>query len=420
MRTALPLSVAAATLMALSCSSGGPTICAGSEAIPQQTVTVGEDLRVAAVCFEDPADGDLTYSGVSADASIAEAFGRGTAIWIQGVSPGQTSVTATATNESDLSKSVEFQVLVPNQAPELVDSIGDVTLVPSIDIVVNLEMHFADPDEQELTYSVTSSSPTIVGASVTDSTLTLTLLAREGSSAITVTASDGDLTTTGTFDALSATLVIDEPFDSEASLDDWEIENASAEVENGALVLTATEDGLLGLAGRGFGGVAGEFFIILDVVEPDAGAQGGIQVRTADRTYMFLIGQFNADWNWLFVWTSASGWTLDDEWSAGSSDALTSFDEVEVSLSMVGGHARATVDGEVLFDRVDAAFFSDTNIDGIVWVTNISAADEMNLASRVSQIVVYATDFTEGDFDPHRDDAMDEHFEFVDIPFRTQ
>ncbi len=418
MRTTLPLSVATATLVALSCSSGGPKLCAGSESIPQQTINVGEDASVAAVCFEDPSGGTLSISASSGDASIVEAFTRGS-VWIRGVSPGQTTVTATATDENEQSESVNFQVLVPNRPPELVDPIGDVTLVPAVAIVINLGMHFVDPDGQELTYSVASSSPSTVDASVTDSTLALTLLAREGSAEITVTASDGEFDVAGTFDALSATLVIDEPFDSEASLDDWEIVNGRAEVEDGHLVLTSTEEGLLALAGRGFGGVASEFFIVLDVVEPDAGAQGGIQVRTADRTYMFLIGEFNADWNWLFVWTG-NGWELDEDWSVGSADALTSFDEVQVTFSMTSGHARATADGEVLFDRVDDEFFADTDIEGIVWVTNISSQEDSNLASRVSEILVYATEFTEGDFDLQRYDEMEGHFEFVDIPFRTQ
>ena len=417
MRTTLPLSVATAVLMALSCSSGSPTVC--GDAIPQQTVNVDETGTVE-TCFEDPGGGTLNYSATSADAKIVGASMRvGSTVAFRGLSIGQTGVTVTATNEGGMSANVEFQVLVPNRAPELVDSIGDVTLVPSVDNVINLGTHFADPDGQALTYSVTSSSPTVVGASVTDSTLTLTLLAREGSATITVTASDGELTTTGTLDAVSATLVIDEPFDSDASLDNWEIANASAEVENGVFVLTTTTDSLLGLAGRGFGGVAGEFFVILDVVEPDAGAQGGIQVRTDDRTYMLLLGEFNDNWNWLFVWTSPQGWALDTAWSVGSSSALTSFDEVEVVLSMVSGHARATVDGEVLFDRNDDTFFSDTDIEGIVWVTNVST-QETDLASRTSQIVVYATDFTEADFDPNRDDAMGGHFEIVDIPFRIR
>ena len=425
MRTALPLSAATAVLMALSCSSGGPQLCSGSGSIPQQTVNAGEDGSVA-ICFEDPGGGTLTYSASSADTSIVKAFVLGTSAGFRGVSPGQTTVTATATNEGGKFANVDFSVLVPNRPPELVAPIGDVSLVPSVDHVIDLGTHFVDPDGQELAYDVTSSSPTIVDASVADTTLTLKLLAREGNATITVTASDGEFTVTTTIGASSATLVIEESFDSDVSLDDWEIVNASADVENGNLVLTNTTDSLLGIAARGFGGVASEWIAIADVVESDAGAQGGIWAPTDDRTYMLLVGEFNANWNWLFVWSGGQGWSLDTIWSVGSSDALTSFDEVRVTLSMTSGHGRATVDGEVLFDRIDDTLFSNTDIDGIAWVTN-SPTGQSNVASRISQILVYATEFTESDFDLHRYDPTDElegvqltHFGIVDIPFLKQ
>ena len=62
MRTTLPLSIATATLVALSCSGGGPKLCAGSESIPQQSVNVGED-GIVATCFEDPGGRHLELFG---------------------------------------------------------------------------------------------------------------------------------------------------------------------------------------------------------------------------------------------------------------------------------------------------------------------------------------------------------------------
>ena len=109
----------AVVLLAAACGADPPAdpprYC--GDAIPQQTVLVGESKSVA-VCFEDPGGGDLTMSAVSSDESVAQASARGDSIALRGVSPGDATITVTVKNADDLSADTSFSVLVSsNPAP---------------------------------------------------------------------------------------------------------------------------------------------------------------------------------------------------------------------------------------------------------------------------------------------------------------
>ena len=149
--------------------------------------------------FSDP-DGDaLTYSVTSSSPSRVEASVSGSTLTVKGLSKGGATVTATARDSEGLMARQTFEVMVPNRAPEAGAAIKDMEVAMGSPKVVNLSDHFSDPDGDALTYSVTSSSPSRIGVSVSGSTLTVKGLS-EDSAKVTVTARDEEwLTAQQTF-----------------------------------------------------------------------------------------------------------------------------------------------------------------------------------------------------------------------------
>ena len=398
MRTTLPLSVATATLIALSCSSGGPEVCAGSESIPQQTVGVGEDANVTAICFEDPSGGTLTYSASSADASIVETFIRGS-VWIRGVSPGQTTVTATATNEADQSESVEFQAFVPNQPPE--GSIADMTLPVGVDPMIDLAMAYTDPDGQELTYTASSSSSSVATATVAGSVLTIRTTG-EGLATVTVTASDGEAEHTDMFDVTAKPTLVADDFASAASLDNWVLsDDASASIEDSRIVLEADDD--LGIASRSLGGVATD--VTVDAgLRPNEKGLAGFIVGTgvgAYPLYVFLVGEADlglGSFDWHFAWwdSAGGGWRADPDWSLGTSEDIVDDVTAIVSLSVTedDGLSAMLNGNEIIAPRV-VGVLSPTAVELalVTWPKDINASDQW--VSRMDWIGLGAEDFIE-------------------------
>ena len=160
--------------------------------IDDQTVTRGDPVDVSiAETFTDP-DGDtLSYSTKSDDATIATARISGERMTIDGLAPGTTSITVTASDPMGLSDSDSFDVEVET-VPEAVGTIADVMLQVGGDPnLMNIAQYFKDDDGSELTYTV-SISGTAVGASLSGSSgsdLTLTPFTK-GASMVTLTASD--------------------------------------------------------------------------------------------------------------------------------------------------------------------------------------------------------------------------------------
>ena len=281
MRTTLQLSVATATLMALSCSSGDPTPCEGSESIPQQSVSVGEDKRVMEFCFEDPGGGTLTYSASSADESVVEAFIRGT-VFVRGVSPGQTTVTARAVNESDKSASVEFQVLVPNQPPTFIDSVTEATVALNRSIMWNLNEFFEEPDGDEMTFTATSSNERTVGVSVSDSLAEVSGLS-DGESQVTLTATDphGE-SGTGVVDVMVRvpTTLFEDEFDDERTLSDYTYpDTMEVSVEGGLLRLRYPVEDFVSWAWQAFDEVT-DFSIEVTMAPIGGGGSTGVMWYT--------------------------------------------------------------------------------------------------------------------------------------------
>ena len=163
------------------------------EDIDDQAVNVNVWQSLTASCT-DPDGHELTYSHVSSDTSKVDtttSSPKQSGFSVIGVAVGTATVTVTVTDGHQGSDTVEFDVTVPNRAPECSD-IPAQTFVVADSQTVDLSQYCSDPDGHPLTYAVASSATDKVTASVDGSTLTLTGVAvtAETLPTITVTATD--------------------------------------------------------------------------------------------------------------------------------------------------------------------------------------------------------------------------------------
>ena len=223
-------------------------------AIPARAMTAGDEVTLDVSSFFSDPDGDeLTYTAESSDAAVVAASVEGSSLTVTAVAAGTATVTVTAADPEGLTaaQSAEVTVEAPNRAPEAVGAIPAQAMTEGDEVVVDVSSFFSDPDEDELTYTAESSDAAVVGVSLEGSSLTVTAVA-EGSATVTVTAADPDgLTATQSAEVtVEARAGFRDDFDSDASLDDWEISNAEAEIEDGLLRLTNSTGDLLGIAER--------------------------------------------------------------------------------------------------------------------------------------------------------------------------
>ena len=187
-----------------------------AEAIPAQTINVGDTVRlVVSNYFTDPDGDELSYEAVSADTGVAEALAMGDTVTIAAMSAGQATVAVTATDPEGLMATQDVAVTVQgpqNQAPSAVDSIPAHDLVVDSAVVLDMSAYFSDPEEDELTYSVSSSDEAVAVASAEGSVVTtMGISAMEEDTVrmatLTVTATDPDgLSATQEADVFVATM----------------------------------------------------------------------------------------------------------------------------------------------------------------------------------------------------------------------
>ena len=165
-----------------------PPLAAGT--IEARTIEVDEtaDLDLSSY-FSDP-DGDaLAYTAAASDAAVAGAGVEGAAMTVTAVAKGEATVTVTATDTEGLTATQAFVVAVPNRPPHATGSIAERTLAVGQSTVLELPGYFEDPDGDDLTYSVSSSDATLIGASVESAVVTVEALAK-GQAVVTITATD--------------------------------------------------------------------------------------------------------------------------------------------------------------------------------------------------------------------------------------
>ena len=180
-----------------------PTVVVAN-AIPNQSLSTGfanESINFADT-FMDSDDGDaLTYTAASSNTgvvTVAIADETVSTLILTEVMPGSSEITVTATDKGDLMVDNTFTVMVStNRAPTVVDAraIPDQVLNTGFaNESIDFTGTFMDSDAGDmLTYTVVSSSTSVVTAAIADEAAPVLTLTEKGggSSEITVTASDG-------------------------------------------------------------------------------------------------------------------------------------------------------------------------------------------------------------------------------------
>ena len=351
MRTVSAPFTAALALLAVACGPKPPTVCAS---ISQQRVFIGETETVE-YCFEDPGGGALTFAVASADESVVSAFPiRDESVGIGGVSPGETTVSVTATNEKELTTETEFSVLVPNRAPVFTSEMETSRVPVNQSLLWILPDFFTEPDGEEMTFTATSSDNAVVSVLVVGSSVRVSGVSG-GEAQVTVAATDphrAEATGTILVTATTRTTVFQDDFDTVASLDDWTTNDHSRlSVEDGALHIEPLTDGFYGVAIRETDLVT-RFDIDLRF-KPGAESQTGVIWRTGEtnpnhEAYIFVTGKLTLDEdsaNWAFARFQQLTWHIE---FSGTSD-LFEFDEyADFTLSLSEGDIRIAVGDDVL------------------------------------------------------------------------
>lgn len=158
--------------------------------IPAQTVFAGETATLdASAWFRDP-DGDaLRYTATSSRTDVAEVSVAVAEIAIRALAPGVATVAVGASDAEGASAEREFQVTVPNRAPEPAGTIAPLTLPAGETAVVVASAYFTDADGESLSFAAASSNAGVAAVSVAGDSVTVTAVAK-GLAIVTVTASD--------------------------------------------------------------------------------------------------------------------------------------------------------------------------------------------------------------------------------------
>ena len=160
--------------------------------LPALSVAAGEssEVRVSGA-FSDP-DGDaLSYTAATSNADVATVSMAAGVATVAGVGKGVATISVTATDPGGASARQNFQVTVPNRAPEATGTIPAVELAVDETETVDVSQYFTDPDGDDLGYSAASSDTALATVAVSGNALTVTALAA-GTATITVTATDPD------------------------------------------------------------------------------------------------------------------------------------------------------------------------------------------------------------------------------------
>ena len=160
--------------------------------IPAQTVVAGETVAIGLRSYFNDPDGDaLTYTAATSNAGIASPTISGSTLTIAGVSPGSAAVTVTARDPGGLAATQGVSVTVErsNRAPTTVGTIPSTTVRAGDTVTVELSGYFSDPDDDNLTYTASTSSAGVALPTIAGSTLTIAGVS-EGTATITVEARD--------------------------------------------------------------------------------------------------------------------------------------------------------------------------------------------------------------------------------------
>ncbi len=160
--------------------------------IGDATLTVGGEPLVVDLTgvFNDPEGETLTFSASAAPAGTVAVDVDGSLLTVTAEAPGQATVSVTATDPAGNPAADAFVVTVADQAPVVVDPVGDAALVlGGGPLTVDLGAAFEDPEGAALSFAADADPAGVADAEVDGSTLTVTPEAL-GQTTVTVTATD--------------------------------------------------------------------------------------------------------------------------------------------------------------------------------------------------------------------------------------
>ncbi len=167
--------------------------------IEDREVAVGDSSTVDVAAFFSEPDGQkLTYTA-AADSSLLNASVAEMILTVVATAKGTATVTLTATDPGGLNAVQSFLVLVPNRPPFAEGSVPERTVEVADSAMVDVSPFFSDPDGDALTYAAVASDTLVAAATVAESMITVTALAK-GKAIVDVTATDTEgLTATQSF-----------------------------------------------------------------------------------------------------------------------------------------------------------------------------------------------------------------------------
>ena len=142
--------------------------------------------------FFDPEHDELSYEANSTPPNIVTTTLEESRFTIAAATGGKTTITLMADDGKGGSARISFNVTV-NRRPQVINAMADTVIILSGELVKNLDAVprvFADPDDDDLTYTVESSRSAKVPATLSGSVLTVKPAAARVAE-ITVTAHDG-------------------------------------------------------------------------------------------------------------------------------------------------------------------------------------------------------------------------------------
>ena len=325
-----------------------------SGSIPAQSLNPGgtETLDVASY-FSDP-DGDaLTYGATSSNAAVVSVSVSASTVTFAGVSEGTATVTVTATDPGSLSarQTVRVTVQRANRAPAPVGTVPPQRLDAGRTARLDMAGYFSDPDGDALRYDEETSDAGVVVASMSRSTLTIIGVAG-GTARVTVTATDtGGLTATQTIEVAVTGRAggFREDFDTPASLNDWEINNADAAVPvtDSLLALTNRVTGRLGTAERRSPPRLRAWELSAEISRATGGATPGVIWFTTHSRFLAVrlllpTAASSADMNYEFAVFDGgqNAWVTVDNLSGHSnsiSASPNSYDHIRLAHDTTGG-----------------------------------------------------------------------------------
>jgi hypothetical protein len=163
-----------------------------TDTIPDPELAVGDSSTFdLSEHFRDPDGDSLAFAAETSDDGVAAVSVAGATLTVRAVAKGRATVTVTASDPGGLAADQSFDVVVPNRAPIVTDTVPPQTLTVGQTRSWSGPEYFTDPDGDTLTLTAGTTDASIVRASVSGDEFGILAVA-PGTATVTVTATDGD------------------------------------------------------------------------------------------------------------------------------------------------------------------------------------------------------------------------------------